>query len=72
MEAKCMDCGLPYADPGFQDLVVPDDVWKKISPTGHEGGLLCPTCIVRACAKAGIETTARFTSGPLSLPTPGA
>ena len=65
MEAKCYDCGLPYTDTGFQDLVISDDAWLKISPTGHDGGLLCPTCICRALSKAGIETTGVFTSGPL-------
>ncbi|MEE8113260.1 MAG: hypothetical protein V3T23_02785 [Nitrososphaerales archaeon] len=62
--ARCHDCGLPYDDPGFADLVVAHDVWAKISPTGCEGGLLCPTCMVRACVAQGIETEAVFRSGP--------
>lgn len=64
MEARCGDCGLPYGDDGFHDLVVPDDVWAKISPTGDENGLLCPTCMVRAAHRAGVETRAVFRSGP--------
>ena len=65
MSAKCYDCGLPYSDPGFGDLVVSHDIWNNhISPTGDEGGLLCPTCMVRAAAKAGIESEAYFRSGP--------
>ena len=65
--AECADCKLPYGDPGFADLVVDDYVWKQISPTKDEGGLLCPTCIVRAAARIGIEDpTARFASGPFA------
>lgn len=65
-KATCLDCGLPYNDPGFADLVVPHDVWAKISPTKDENGLLCPTCMVRAAAKAGVETVATFRSGPFA------
>lgn len=66
--AACYDCNLPYGDPGFADLIVPNDVWAKISPTGHEGGLLCPTCIVRRATKAGLQNVrAIFRSGPFSL-----
>jgi len=40
----CYDCGMKYGD--FHDMVVPDDVWEKISPTHWQGaGLLCPTCM---------------------------
>lgn len=71
MSVGCYDCGLPYDDPGFADLVVPNDVWAAIGPTGHEGGLLCPTCLVRAAVKAGVDrVTAVFRSGPFRpLPT---
>ena len=66
-EAKCADCGLSYADPGFQDLVVDDYVWRQISPTGDEHGLLCPTCMCRAAARVGIDDqSAMFRSGPFS------
>ena len=64
--AQCGDCGLDYNDPGFADLVVPNDVWAQISPTGDEGGLLCPTCMVRAAVKAGTRTSAVFRSGPFA------
>lgn len=67
--AACYDCGLPYSDDGFADLVVPSDVWAKISPTGHDGGLLCPTCLVRATKRAGFAdgaVYASFGSGPFS------
>lgn len=67
--ANCYDCGLPYNDLGFADLLVPTDVWKIISPTGNEGGLLCPTCLVRAAEKAGVENVrVAFMSGPFWEP----
>lgn len=60
-EAKCADCGLPYEDNGFVDLVVPHKVWNEVlSPTGDEGGLLCPTCLCRAAVRAGIQCEASF------------
>ena len=69
--ACCMDCGLKYGDEhGFPDLVVPDDVWKIISPGGHEGGLLCPSCLCRRAHNAGVTCEARFTSGPFAVSTP--
>lgn len=64
-KAECYDCGLAYGEPGFADLVVPHDIWAKISPTGDENGLLCPTCMVRAAEKAGLSNVrAKFRSGP--------
>jgi hypothetical protein len=51
-KAYCFDCGLDYDK--FEDLVLPDDVWKQISPTGDEGGLLCPTCIANRMYKIGL------------------
>jgi hypothetical protein len=65
-KAACYGCARRYgAEYGFPDLVVPDDVWKRISPTGDEGGLLCPSCMVKRAATLGLENVpARFTSGP--------
>lgn len=61
----CWDCGRRYGDEhGFPDLVVPDDVWAQVSPTGNAAGLLCPSCLCRRAHRAGVRTTARFTSGP--------
>lgn len=66
---RCHDCGLLYSDRGFADLVVANDVWAAISPTGHEGGLLCPTCMVRRAAMAGLDLPVRavFRSGPFAV-----
>lgn len=61
----CYDCGRRYGNEyGFPDLVVPNDVWERISPRGHEGGLLCPSCIVKRCHHEGIRCVAKWTSGP--------
>lgn len=65
-EPACHDCDLPYSDPGFVDLVIPDDAFRQISPSGDESGLFCPTCLIRRLANAGITTTGTFRSGPLS------
>jgi hypothetical protein len=51
--ARCHDCGRPYGE--LADLVVPDDVWLKISPTGTQYGILCAPCIRRRAASIGIE-----------------
>jgi hypothetical protein len=33
------------------DLLIPDDLWLKISPTKTSGGLLCPHCIITELGK---------------------
>jgi hypothetical protein len=64
--ACCFDCRRAYGDEyGFPDLIVSNDVWAKISPTGNDGGLLCPSCLCRRAYDAGIENVAAvFRSGP--------
>lgn len=65
--SKCHDCGRPYGDAhGFPDLVVPDHVWKQISPAGDDGGLLCPSCMCARAANLNIECEAVFRSGPFA------
>lgn len=66
--ASCHGCARPYgAEHGFPDLVVPDSIWERISPTGGHGGLLCPSCICERLHKAGIESCpGEFKSGPLA------
>jgi hypothetical protein len=69
----CFDCGEPYGSPRFPDLVVPHDVWAKISPTGDGGGLLCPNCMCARAEAQNIECRAVFRSGPFAqLDTDGA
>lgn len=62
----CAGCNRPYSDPGFMDLIVPDDIWSQISPTGDEGGLLCPGCIISAMIDADQVGEVVFRSGPLN------
>ena len=66
--AECADCGLAYGDPGFADLVIPDAVFQSIHDESRPGdGLLCPNCLIRRAAKAGLENVeARFQSGPFA------
>lgn len=46
MEHKCQGCGIEYKG----DLIIPDELWVKISPHPVEGfkggGLLCGKCIM--------------------------
>ena len=64
---SCYDCHRPYGDEhGFPDLVVPHEVWNEhLSPTGDEGGLLCPSCMCKRAHDAGLSgVRAEFRSGP--------
>lgn len=64
---QCFDCDRPYGDQhGFPDLLLSDSVWKRISPTGGGGGLLCPSCICKRLYDAGMsDVEAAFMSGPI-------
>ena len=64
--ANCHDCARPYEhESGFADLLLPNEVWSKISPDGDGGGLLCPCCIIARLTRAGYtDVDARFVSGP--------
>jgi hypothetical protein len=69
--AACHDCDRPYGDAhGFPDLIVPFDVWTRISPTGDDGGLLCPSCICKRLHDAGITCAGAFLSGPVRSVSP--
>lgn len=60
---SCLDCKLPYTDDGFQDLVVPHDIWKRIA---REDGILCPTCLCRRAVRLNLSCPAEFRSGPFA------
>lgn len=63
---RCHDCGLEYASPGFQDFIIPNSAWRKISPTGDEGGKLCANCICARLEALGMrEVPGAFMSGPV-------
>lgn len=63
----CHDCHRPYGDEhGFPDLILEHWVWRKISPTGDAGGLLCPSCICKRLHEAGMSNVyGAFMSGPV-------
>ena len=64
----CYDCGLPYGSDAWADFVCDHDIWKQISPTGDEGGLLCVNCMNRRMVEKGLEDRfAHFKSGPFAL-----
>lgn len=64
--AECQSCGRPYGEEhGFPDLVIENEAWRAISPSGDGGGLLCPSCICQRLHAAGITTTGAFMSGPV-------
>ncbi len=62
---KCYDCNRLYGDKyGFPDLVIPNWAWRAISPKGHSGGLLCPSCICKRLYDAKIQNRpSAFTCG---------
>ncbi len=68
-DARCYDCGLLYGSPAWIELVIPNDIWAKITPSIHkEGGLLCPTCMAKRCADLGLENiSAQIFSGPFEI-----
>lgn len=67
----CYDCARPYGDEhGFPDLVIPHHIWRRISPSGDENGLLCPSCICRRLHKARIVCAGSFLSGPIRSVSP--
>lgn len=64
--AACYDCQRPYGqEHGFPDLIIPYWAWKQISPTGDDGGLLCPSCICHRLAMSGVQCEGAFMSGPI-------
>jgi len=63
-QAYCEDCKRPYGEEhGFPDLIIPYEAWQRISPTGGEEGLLCPSCICRRLYEVGIRCPGAFMSG---------
>jgi hypothetical protein len=64
-QSRCHDCRRPYTDGGFPDLIIPYASWKEISPTGDDGGLLCPSCICARLHAKGIRCEGAFMSGPI-------
>lgn len=62
----CQDCNRQYGDEhGFPDLIIPYWAWEKISPSGDDGGLLCPSCICKRLHAAELACEGAFMSGPI-------
>lgn len=69
--SNCEDCGRPYGDEhGFPDLVIPYEVWCRISTNGDDSGLLCPSCICKRLHDKGIRCEGAFMSGPITTVSP--
>lgn len=61
----CHDCGLKYSSTAWVDVIVPDTLWKLISPTGDEGGLLCFNCMNKKFIALNLRNVPYLiTSGP--------
>ncbi len=70
-DSKCFDCGREYGEQhGFPDLIIENDAWRRISPSGDINGLLCPSCICKRLASAGIRCYGSFMSGPIDAVSP--
>jgi hypothetical protein len=66
-ELKCADCELLYTSHKWCDVVVPDDVWRKIEgdPPPLMGIVLCFNCIAgRLIDNRLWEVPVKITSGP--------
>lgn len=50
----CYDCGLDY-DQFPADFVIQDELWKKISPSKNECGILCPNCMCKRLVELGMS-----------------
>lgn len=55
MDAVCYDCRTPYAY-FVCDFTVQNNLWKVISPTKDEGGLLCPMCMIKRLKGLGLPS----------------
>lgn len=64
--AECYDCELEYGCDAWSDVVVSDEIWDLIKPSGNKGaGLLCFNCMVRRLAFLGLENVSfEVKSGP--------
>ena len=47
----CKDCGTPYGQDDWIDMVFPNDQWKLISP---DDGILCANCIIKRASRFAV------------------
>lgn len=58
----CTDCGAPYGEDGWCDVVIPNETWNRIAP---EGGVLCFRCMTKRLQSHGLtEVPVIVASGP--------
>lgn len=56
----CDDCPAPYGKDGWCDVVIPDEVWKKL-----DANLLCFRCMTKRLQKRKLDNVSvAITSGP--------
>ena len=64
----CFGCGLEYGGDHWLEIVLPNDIWAKISPTGDDGGILCANCIAERLNKLGMKNVSyKLVAGPLAI-----
>ena len=49
----CYDCDVEYSSVDWFEALVPTKFWLLISPTGHDGGLLCFQCMQKKFTELG-------------------
>ena len=55
-ESKCYDCGKPYGEKDWHDVVISDELWEAINPTYHKrAGLLCGNCMIHRLSLMNIN-----------------
>lgn len=50
----CYDCGLDYEQFGY-DFVIQNELWREISPTHNDGGILCSNCMCKRMMNLGMS-----------------
>lgn len=66
MSARCHGCGLDYTSPAWADVVIPDEIWRRISPDGEGNGVLCFNCMNRRLVRKGLDNVpCSIKSGPM-------
>ena len=61
-KATCKDCGAPYGEDGWCDVIIPDEFWNEIA---EPSDLLCFRCMTKrleACGMSGVPVM--VASGP--------
>jgi hypothetical protein len=63
--ASCDSCGMPYPFDGG-DILIPTELWVRVSARGDERGLLCFNCIAKRATRFKIDRVPfSVASGPM-------